>query len=156
HAYQLSAAPNPHNRDDRQNFSRFLPRRLHAEVLFDALDQVTLARTQFPGVPAGARAAQLPGNAFGSYFPTGFCRPDRASPRACERWWEVGLRQVLHLMNSLEMLAKVQGPPQKGKPEAKGKQPKAGPTAAKVVPGDRAAKLAADRRPHREKLGELF
>ena len=59
-AYRLSSTPNEHNADDRQNYSRFLPRRLNAEVLLDAIDEVTQAKTTFKGVPAGTRA--LPDN----------------------------------------------------------------------------------------------
>ncbi|MDP1798233.1 MAG: DUF1549 domain-containing protein, partial [Planctomycetaceae bacterium] len=36
-AYQLSATPNQHNLADRQNYSRYYPRRLQAEVLLDAV-----------------------------------------------------------------------------------------------------------------------
>ena len=36
--YQLSAVPNAHNAKDRQNFSRYYPKRLNAEVLYDAPD----------------------------------------------------------------------------------------------------------------------
>src|SRR5262249_46590915 len=36
--YRLSAIPNAYNAGDKQNFSRFVPRRLHAEVLLDAID----------------------------------------------------------------------------------------------------------------------
>ena len=39
--YQLSAVPNDFNTKDRQNFSRYYPRRLRAEVLYDAFHQVT-------------------------------------------------------------------------------------------------------------------
>src|SRR5262249_7261108 len=35
--YRLSAVPNEHNAKDRQSYSRFLPRRLHAEVLLDSI-----------------------------------------------------------------------------------------------------------------------
>src|SRR6185369_227438 len=45
--YRLSAVPNEHNAQDRQSFSRYLPRRLHAEVLLDAIDAVTLSKTRF-------------------------------------------------------------------------------------------------------------
>ncbi|MBI3369758.1 MAG: hypothetical protein HY021_15300, partial [Burkholderiales bacterium] len=74
--YQLDATPNEWNKTDKQNFARFTPRRLNAEVLFDAIDQVTLAKAEFAGVPAGTRAVQLPDQAFESYFLTVFGRPD--------------------------------------------------------------------------------
>src|SRR5262245_28637632 len=148
--YQLASQPNEHNRTDKQSFSRFVPRRLPAEVLFDAIDQVTLAQSEFPGMPAGTRAVQLPDNAFDSYFLTVFGRPDASSACECERSSDVSLAQVLHLMNSLEILTKigdtlVQSPPA-GKPAPKGKPAPA--TRTKITPGERAAKLAKDSRPH--------
>src|SRR5262249_41362841 len=83
--YQLSAVPNQHNAADRQNCSRYLPKRLHAEVLLDAIDDVTLSKTTFKGLPAGTRAVQLPDNLFDSYFLSVFGRPDAASACECER-----------------------------------------------------------------------
>ena len=74
--FQLSAEPNEHNQNDKQSFSRFYPKRLNAEVLLDAIDQVTGMPTQFSGVPAGTRAIQLPDNGFNSYFLTVFGRPE--------------------------------------------------------------------------------
>ena len=35
--YQLSAEPNEWNRDDKQNYSRYFPKRLNAEVLLDSI-----------------------------------------------------------------------------------------------------------------------
>ena len=55
-AYQLTSEPNEHNASDRQNYSRFFPRRLPAEVLLDAIDTVTGVPTKFPSQPSGSRA----------------------------------------------------------------------------------------------------
>ena len=60
--YQLSAMPNEWNVDDKQNFSRYYPKRLNAEVLLDGIDQVTGTTTNFNGMPVGTRAVQLPDN----------------------------------------------------------------------------------------------
>ena len=57
--YQLSIATNKFNRDDDINYSHALPRRLPAEVLFDSIHRVTGSQSRLPGLPAGARAAQL-------------------------------------------------------------------------------------------------
>ena len=73
-------------------FAHFLPRRLNAEVLFDAIDQVTLSKPAFKGVPAGTRAVQLPDNQFESYFLSVFGRPDFASACECERSSDSSLR----------------------------------------------------------------
>jgi hypothetical protein len=39
-AYQLVSTPNKYNSGDRQNYSRYYPRRLSAEVLLDSIDQI--------------------------------------------------------------------------------------------------------------------
>ena len=45
--YQLSSLPNDYNANDKQNFSRYYPKRLPAEVLLDAIDVVTRVEDQF-------------------------------------------------------------------------------------------------------------
>ncbi len=110
--YQLSSLPNAYNATDRQNFSRFFPRRLPAEVLLDAIDTATGVPTKFPGQPAGARAAALPDDSFnaGSYFLTVFGRPDNASACECERSLDSSLAQSLHLLNSKGLQEKLSSP----------------------------------------------
>ncbi len=44
--YQLTSLPNDYNVNDKQNYSRYYPKRLPAEVLLDALDAVTGAKDQ--------------------------------------------------------------------------------------------------------------
>ncbi len=105
--YQLSAEPNEWNIDDRQNYSRFYPKRLNAEVLLDAIDVVTGSPTRFGQVPSGMRATQLPDSGFNSYFLTVFGRPQAASACECERSSEANLAQSLHLLNSREIQAKL-------------------------------------------------
>ncbi len=107
--YGLSAFPNDYNQDDKQNFSRFYPRRLSAEVLLDSIDVLTQSQTRFQGTPEGTRAVQLPDNAFDSYFLTVFGRPNSASACECERSSDVNLAQCLHLLNSEEVQKKVSG-----------------------------------------------
>jgi len=79
--YQLSSVPNEHNRVDKQNFSRYYPKRLTAEVLLDSVNAVTKSDGGFAGLPASTRAVQLPDNSFNasSYFLSVFGRPDMAS-----------------------------------------------------------------------------
>ena len=152
--YHLSSKPNEWNKNDKQSFSRFTPRRLSAEVLFDAIDQVTLAKSAFAGMPAGTRAVQLPDHAFESYFLTVFGRPDGSSACECERSSDVNLSQMLHLMNSFEVLAKVGGAaPKVAAKTPKGKTPA---TTTKTTPGQRLAKLVADKRSHEAKIRELY
>jgi hypothetical protein len=131
-AYRLSAVPNEFNAGDRQNFSRFIAKRLNAEVLLDAVDDITLSKATFQGAPAGTRAVQLPDNQFSSYFLSVFGRPDSTSACECERSSDANLAQCLHMFNSEEILGKLS--------DSKG----------------RAARLAADKRPHEEKIRELY
>lgn len=132
--YQLSSIPNPHNAVDKQHFSRYYPKRLTAEALLDAVNQVTQAESQFDGLPPGTRAVALPDNSFNanSYFLTVFGRPDMASSCECERSQDASLAQSLHLLNAKDIQEKLSN--DKG----------------------RAAVLAADNRPEPDKLRELY
>ena len=100
--YQLSAVPNEHNADDKQNYSRYYPKRLTAEVLLDAIDGMTGVPTKFAGLPNHTRAVQLPDDSFNSssYFLTVFGRPENDSACECERQQDANLAQSLHLLNS--------------------------------------------------------
>ena len=132
--YQLSAEPNAYNLNDKQNFSRYYPKRLTAEVLLDSLDQVTASPSGFSGLPNGTRAVQIPDTGgIGSYFLTVFGRPEGASACECERSQEANLAQSLHLLNSAEVQSKLSN--------GQG----------------RAAQLAADtQRSHAEKVNALY
>jgi len=107
--YQFSALPNAVNQVDKQNFSRFYPKRLTAEVLLDAIDQVTATESKFEGMPAGTRAVCLPDNSFNqsSYFLQVFGRPEGSSSCECERSQDASLAQSLHLLNSKDVQAKL-------------------------------------------------
>lgn len=107
--YQLSSDPNEHNLNDKQNFSRYYPKRLGAEVLLDALDTVTGSPSSFSGLPAGTRAVQIKDTGVNSYFLTVFGRPEAASACECERSAEASLAQSLHLLNSTEVQGKLSG-----------------------------------------------
>lgn len=105
--YQLSATPNETNAQDEQNYSRALFKRLPAEVLLDAVSQVTGVPEKFDGVPAGVRAIQLWDSQTQHYFLKLFGRPVRATACECERNSEASIAQVLHLMNSPALQAKL-------------------------------------------------
>src|SRR5439155_14873015 len=109
--YQLSALPNEHNAVDRQNFSRYYPKRMTAEVLYDAVNELVGAKSGFAGLPAGTRAGQRPDNSFNSatYFLTVFGRPDASSASECERSDDASLAQSLHLINAKEIQDKLAG-----------------------------------------------
>jgi hypothetical protein len=101
--YGLSSTPNATNAHDRQNHARAYGKRLVAEVLLDAVDQVCGTKTSFDGTPPGARTVDLPHEGFGSYFLDVFDRPRRNSACECARSTGASLPQVLHLANSPEV-----------------------------------------------------
>ncbi|MCG8648363.1 MAG: DUF1553 domain-containing protein, partial [Pirellulales bacterium] len=109
HAYQLSAVPNRYNLVDRQNYSRFYPKRLPAEVLLDAIDQLSGARTDFANLPKGTRAVALPDNSYNksSPFLKVFGRPESQSVCECERVQSASLAQSLHMLNASDIQAKL-------------------------------------------------
>jgi len=134
--YQLSAAPNEFNKSDKQSYARYYPKRLAAEVVFDAVCKVTDSPSQFPGLPNDAnspqRAIMLPDESFSSYFLDVFGRPQRISACECERVNEASLAMILHMLNSQEVQDKI------------------------ARAGGRAEKLAKDPRSDDEKIAELF
>ena len=107
-----------------------------AEVVFDAVCQVTNSPATFQGLPtdrhAPTRAIMLPDESYRSYFLDVFGRPQRISACECERVTEANLAMTLHLLNSDEIqqkLSRVSG---------------------------RADMLAKDTRPDADKVTELF
>jgi Protein of unknown function (DUF1549)/Protein of unknown function (DUF1553) len=130
--YQLSCTPNEYNRKDRQNFARFYPRRLPAEVLLDALDQITDVRTRFRSRDDVARAIELPDESVRSSFLEVFGKPSRDSACECERVSAATLAQSLYLITSDEVHGKLKNT------------------------RSRAAQLAADSRPMAERIREIF
>jgi len=131
-AYQLASQPNEHNARDSGNFSRYVPKRLQAEVLLDSVCRLTGQPETFPGLPKGARAIDLPDETAGSAFLVMFGKPRRVSSCECERPRDASLGQSLHLLNSDEVLSKIHA--------------KEG----------RAARLAADTRTHEDKVREVY
>jgi len=105
--FQLSSRPNNSNRDDEQNFSHYIVRRLPAAVLLDAISEVTGSPEHFPGMQKGTRAIQLWDNRLPSYFLDTFGRSERASPCECGNSSEPTMSQALHLMNAPEIEEKI-------------------------------------------------
>lgn len=133
--YQRSATPNEHNVKDTQNFSRYYPKRLQAEVLLDAINLVSNSKDSFQNQPDGVRATWLPDDKFNndSFFLTVFGRPEMDSACECERVADANLAQSLHLINSDTIQNKLS--------HGEG----------------RAAKLAkATSRPDKDRLNELY
>lgn len=97
--YQRSTKVNETNAKDSKNFSRAQVRRVRAEVLLDAISQITETPNKFQGLPLGARAVQIADGAVSNYFLTTFGRAKRESVCSCEVKMEPTLSQALHLMN---------------------------------------------------------
>lgn len=99
--YQLSIETNEWNADDHINFSHATPKRLPAEVLHDSIYFVTGSAPEFPGVPRGTRAVQLPdvGVKLADGFLANLGRPPRESACECERSSELQLGSILSLVS---------------------------------------------------------
>lgn len=130
-AYQRSVQPTERNRNDERNASHARVRRLRAEVLLDALSQVTDAPTKLPGLPLGARALRIPDGTTSNYFLQTFGRSRREGVCTCEVRTDPNLGQALHLLNGSSVSDKIR--------------------AGKVV-----AKLVKAKRPLPEILDELY
>jgi len=105
--YQLTALPNEFNLKDKQNYSRYYPKRLTAESLYDGFHQVTASTQSYSGLPAGTRAISLPDASVGPYFLKVFGQPQGDTACECERSQEANLAQSLHLLNSSEVQNKI-------------------------------------------------
>lgn len=106
--YQRSGIPTDANRLDRQNCSSFQPRRMTAEVFYDAINQALATPPAFAGLPKGTTAVQLPDNGSNNYFLTVFGKPEASSACECERSPEANLAQSLHLLNSQDVQGRLQ------------------------------------------------
>jgi hypothetical protein len=112
-AYQRSSKPLPANAADDRFYSRYLLRRLSAEVLLDAYSDVTGVPTPFDKVavgasggvanssayPPGTRAVQLPDSLLVSQFLDSFGRAERGVTCSCEVTKDSSVTQALHLNN---------------------------------------------------------
>ncbi len=110
--YRRSSQPLAENAGDARYYSRHYPRRLSAEVLHDAICQVTGVPSKFTHLentdgstsetqfyPVGTRAIQLYDSAVVSSFLRNFGRNERAITCECERSNEPTVVQVLQISN---------------------------------------------------------
>jgi hypothetical protein len=110
--YARSSVPLPENRDDRRWFARAYPKRLMAEVLADAIGDVTGVRDRYTerqnadgslsklsGYGEQTRALELRDSTVKNYFLKAFGRNAREITCECERSSQPSLVQVLHLSN---------------------------------------------------------
>lgn len=118
--YQRSSAPLPGNAAETRFYSRYYPRRMMAEVLHDAIVQVSGVPTPFTRVsfegsdfqdtdfyPLGTRAIELYDSAIDNYFLQSFGRNQRRITCECERSDEPSMVQVLHLSNGTTINGKL-------------------------------------------------
>jgi mono/diheme cytochrome c family protein len=105
--YQLSSEPNATNLADTRNFSRSYRRRLPAEVLLDAVNDVTGVPDTGTAFAPGARSTQMWSYKIESQFLDAFGRPNSSSDCPCERELRTSVVQSLHLMNSKNIQAKL-------------------------------------------------
>ena len=114
--YQRSWKPNDTNKNDEKNFSRFVIRRLPAEVVVDGITQATLANDRLakfrddietraigPNANAG-RGGGGGGKGVSNYSLNIFGKPVRETNCDCERTTDPTLLQTLFTRNDPELL----------------------------------------------------
>ena len=105
--YQFSAAANPLNADDTLYFSHANTKLLPAEVLLDAISDVTGTPNTFAGLPPGSRATQIPDGKMDDPFLKTFGRPARELACECERESDSNLSQALQLIGGATVNGKL-------------------------------------------------
>lgn len=117
--YQLSSIPRSESPEAAAYFAHYPLRRLDAEVLIDALNQITGTTEKYSSaipepftfIPEDARAIQLPDGSITSSFLEMFGRPARDTGLEAERNNTITAAQRLHLLNSTHVQRKLdQGP----------------------------------------------
>jgi len=101
-AWQRSCLPNSSNAEDRRNFSRAVPRRLPAEVVYDGLKQVLAAPDQQQQVRSDLTrraVGHLSMRMAGTWAMHVFGKPERAVACDCERVNQPSLLQAVFLQN---------------------------------------------------------
>ena len=109
-AYQTASEPNDTNSGDELNYARAPLRRLTAEQMFDTLHQVAGVTAEFKGLPAGTRAAELPGartegrrgkrsQMAPDVFLAMFGKPPRLLTCECERSADTSLGQAFFMLS---------------------------------------------------------
>ena len=97
--YQLSAEPNETNQLDDRFFSLFYPQPMVAQVLLDALNDVTGTREKYGRYPIGTRSVELP-LPVSSRFLSLYGRSSREFLGDLDPKLEPTLTQALHMINS--------------------------------------------------------
>ncbi len=108
-AYSHSSVPTESNASDRINYSRHYRHRLRAEVLMDAIADVTETSVTLDAMPPESRANQVWTTRVDSIFLDTFGRPNENQDPPCERTPDGTMTQALHLMNSNELDRRIRG-----------------------------------------------
>lgn len=132
HVFGLDSLPTERNVGDTRNHSRHYRQRLRAEVLLDAISDVTGVPEKFDAMPAGTRAMEAWTVRFDSKFLDSFGRPDPNQDPPCERTTDTTVVQALHLQNAPGLQRKI------------------------TADDGRAAKLAASKKTPAEIVEELY
>ena len=114
--YQLSSFPRGDRAAAEANFACYIPRRLDAEVLIDALNQVTGTTERYSSpipepftfIPDDQRSIALPDGSITSSFLENFGRPARDTGLESERNNRITAAQRLHLLNSTHVQRKLE------------------------------------------------
>ena len=109
-SYQLDSDPNLNNLGDKQNYSRFLPRRMTAEVFLDSINDITGMKERFPNQEVGAaRVLHLPDDQYNSRVPflQTFGRPMMDSASDSSRKTEATVSQSLAMINSSDIQKRI-------------------------------------------------
>lgn len=117
--YQLSSIGRSDKPEAAAHFARYPLRRLEAEVLIDALNQITGTTEQYSSsvpepftyLPDGVRSISLPDGSITSPFLEMFGRPPRDTGLASERSNRSTTDQRLHLLNSSHIQRKIENSP---------------------------------------------
>jgi hypothetical protein len=109
--YQLSWRPNATNAADDRNFARAVPRRIPAEVVYDAIKIATAGSREITSLCSveskRAIADPIVTARNGNYALTVFGRSIRESNCDCDRSMEPSLLQTVFLQNDAEMLSMI-------------------------------------------------
>lgn len=147
--YQLSSIPRSSHPEAAAQFAYYPVRRLEAEVLIDAINQITGTTEQYSSMipepftylPLGYRAIALPDGSITSSFLEQFGRPPRDSGLESERNNRITASQRLHLLNSSHIQRKIQqGPKLRALLQSlsSGSKPKPLPKLGRKTPAGRA------------------
>ena len=117
--YQLSSLPTPENAGDEAGFSHYRVRRLDAEVLIDAVCQITGTGEEYSSpipepftyIPSSERTIMLADGSIKSSFLEMFGRPGRDTSLESDRNNSVSVFQTLHMLNSSHIRNKIMNGP---------------------------------------------